>query len=179
MRQYLLSLLLLLSLPTLAAHGDDPWEEMAKDGPIETIFVTAPASPAPYLTGYLPESRTCHLLVNTSINSPKPADARLMRAHEAGHCVALRAVAKEAGGLFPFPERYSESFSDVYALAWYFKNDRDCFEKVFSKLIEWRKRDRLINGAYNTLLPMMKARALLLTASEAPDPATFTLSMFK
>jgi hypothetical protein len=174
-------LLVALCFPVaaLAAEPPDAWDELAKFGPIETILVTAPTQPTPFLTGYLPETKTCHLLVNTLAIQPAGLEYHVQRTHEAGHCIALRAAVPNAGGLYPWAMRMSEAFADVYTLAWYFRNEPASFEEVFLLLNDTRKVSRRQSSAYDTLLPMNRARALLMATSPAPDPATFTLEMFK
>lgn len=174
-------LLVALALVITGAHADeapDAWDELAAAGPIETILVSAPNQPTPFLTGYLPETKTCHLLVNTLAIQPTGLEFHVQRTHEAGHCVALRSEVPNTGGLYPWAMRMSESFADVYVLAWFYAKDRANFETVFELLMDTRKVSRRQNQGYDTLTAMVRARALLL-ASPAKDPATFTLEMFK
>lgn len=178
MKKILLSLCF-IATAALAGESPDAWDELAKSGPIETIFVSAPGQPTPFLTGYLPETRTCHLLVNTLAVQPTGIDYHVQRAHEAGHCIALRAAVPNAGGLYPWAMRMSEAFADVYALAWFYRNDSANFEEAFQLLMDTRKVSRRQNSSYDTLVPMVRAHALLLATTPAPDPAAFTLEMFK
>jgi hypothetical protein len=162
----------------LAAEPPDAWDELAKSGPIETLLITAPTQPTPFLTGYLPETKTCHLLVNTLAIQPAGLEYHIQRTHEAGHCIALRAEVPNAGGLYPWAMRMAESFGDVYTLAWYYKNEPNSFDEVFSILMDTRKVSRRQSAAYDTLTAMVRARQMLL-ASPPRDPAAFTLEMFR
>lgn len=174
----LLTILCLAATTVLAAEPPDAWDEQAKFGPIETILITAPNQPTPFLTGYLPETKTCHLLINTLAIQPAGLEYHIQRTHEAGHCVALRSEVPKAGGLFPWAMRMSEAFADVYTLAWYYKNESASFEEVFSLLMDTRKVSRRQNSSYDTLAAMVRAHALLV-ASPPKDPAVFTLEMFR
>lgn len=149
--------LLLVSTSCFAA---DPLDEFSNGGPFKRFDVVAPATPTPYMTGYIPETRECHLLVNTSVSEPTGLERIVSIAHEAGHCQALRAgLQKIDGGA----TRYGEAFGDAFALAWISANVPDQLDAAAYMLWGRRGLDRQLDPAYNTLLIIRLTRASLPT----------------
>ncbi len=173
-------LALLVVLVTFGAHAETvppAWEELKTDGPVE-VFSVDTDQPTPYLTGYIPETRTCHLLVNRNAIQPTELEYRIQTAHEAGHCVALRNNKQVLGDLSTANRRYGETFGDIYALAWIKAHEPESFDAAYQLLIDTRKRDRRQDQAYDTLRGMTLAYRLLSTG-EAVNPTTFTLKLYE
>ena len=174
-------LALLVTLVTFCAHAETvppAWEELKTDGPVE-VFSVDTDQPTPYLTGYIPESKTCHLLVNRSAVQPIGLEYRIQTAHEAGHCVALRNGKQSLGDLSIGNRRYGETFGDIYALAWFRTNEPESLDEVYRLLVETRSRDRRQDQAYDTLRGMKLAYSLLKLANAPGNPAAFALKLYE
>lgn len=158
---------LLLAFCVSAHATPDPVQEFSREGPFQQFEVQA-ASPTPFLTGYIPETRECHLLINTSVPQPEGLERTVALAHEAGHCYALRhGLQGIEGGATP----YGEAFGDVFALAWVSRYLPAQFEEALILLYAHRSLDRRIDPAYNTLFVMRRAS---ITLPSNKDPGEFT-----
>jgi hypothetical protein len=171
-------LVALVSFSAQAQVTPPAWEELKTDGPVE-IFSIETDQPTPFLTGYIPETRTCHLLVNRMAVQPTGLEYRIQTAHEAGHCVALRNGKQTLGDLSTANRRYGETFGDIYALAWIRVNEPESLDEAYRLLVETRSRDRRQDQAYDTLRGMRTAYSLLKMAAGTGDPAAFTLKMYE
>jgi hypothetical protein len=170
-------LVALVTFSVQAQSVPQAWEELRPGGPVE-IYSVDTDQPTPFLTGYIPETRTCHLLVNNAAIQPTELEYRIQVAHEAGHCVALRTGKQTLGDLGISNRRYGETFGDIYALAWVFVNEPQNLDEAFRLLSETRKRDLRQDRAYDTLRGMNLAYRLL-KSSTTGDPATFTLKLYE
>jgi hypothetical protein len=171
-----LSALLLAAFSGLAMASPPEFEplrqELLPSGSFDVIEVHA-KTPSRYLTGYLPDTKACALLVNMDVAEIEEPLLTISLAHEAGHCYALRTGNQDINQR---PTRYGEAFGDVFGLAWMARHRPDLYQAAASALMQQRMRDRRVNQIYDTLLPMKQAMAALPTVK---DPLTFTLDLLK
>jgi hypothetical protein len=167
---------LILGFATLCSTGyaktfDDLIVDLRVDGQYEVFEINADGTPSPYLTGYIPETKACHLLVNRSVQTPRGLEQRIQIAHEAGHCFALRRGLQSIGG---GATRYGEAFGDVFALAWISSTEPENLQEAVQYLVDHRALDRQLDPAYNTILMILRARTQLPTTK---DPVQFTIDL--
>jgi len=137
--------------------------------PYKEIEVRADRTPTPFLTGYIPETQECHLLINTSTAKPTGIADLVGRAHEAGHCHALRRGKQSIGAA----TRYGEAYGDVFALAWISKHHPDQLKDAINFLMVARspRAHQQRDPIYNTLLVIHRAMDNLPSDK---DPVLFT-----
>lgn len=153
-------LISIFALAALTSHASDVMKEFEAGGPYKVFEVVADATPTPYMTGYVPETKECHLLINKSVKEPEGLAKTVALAHEAGHCVALRNdLQKIDGGV----TRYGEAFGDIYALAWISKNQPADLDAALNFIWQERSLNRQFDNAYNTLFVVRMARNQLPT----------------
>ena len=166
MRKFLWCLLVMMQ----SAYAANPIDDFSKTGPFKLFEVTAPDTPTPYMTGYIPETNECHLLVNVSVDRPTGLADTVAVAHELGHCYSLRLKVQQIDGGVT---QYGEAFGDVFALAWISKNMPAQLDAAMELLWGMRSMNRMINPAYNTMFIMRRAR-LSLPTTMSPEQFTVT-----
>lgn len=154
------------------AEAPDPLREFGAGGPYK-VFEVNTSAPTPFMTGYIPETKECHLLVNMSVVQPIGFGRDVLIAHEAGHCHALRlGLQRIDGGV----TQYGEAFGDVFALAWVSRYVPDKVDDALEYLWGVRSMNRQMNPEYNTMFVMRRARIDLPTTK---DPVTFTRDLLQ
>jgi hypothetical protein len=160
-----------LLLASFLAHAGPVEDEFLNGGPFEEFTVVADGTPTPFMTGYQPKHKLCQLLTNTAAKQPTGLALKIARLHEAGHCHALRLGLQDINGGVT---KYGEAFGDVFVLAWISKHEPENLDRALELLFAERGMNRQVDGAYNTLFVMRRAR---MSLPSNKDPIQFTVDM--
>lgn len=164
---------LLFSVGMSFARSDVPaFAELEADGPIAYRELDNSRIASPFMTAYDPGTKTCILVSNIAFGQLNQLAHDISSAHEAGHCVLLRAAIIN---IDDGASRLGETFADVYAIAWMYYNKPERFEEAVNWLVERRVASRRISASYDTIAAIYRAKRLL---APGKTPAQFTLELF-
>lgn len=169
----LVALCLLFFVGSSFARSDvQAFTELEADGPIALRQLDNSQIASPFMTAYDPSTKTCILVSNIAFGQMNELAHDITVAHEAGHCVSLRA------GIINIDDgasRLGETFADVYAIAWMYYNKPERFEEAVNWLVQRRVASRRINASYDTIAAIYRAKQLL---APGKTPAQFTIELF-